>query len=53
MKKDLTYSDYCILARNENEIRELVNYRKLVVENTDKDIKDLIQQNREILGRVK
>ena len=39
MKAELTYGDKCIIARNENEIRQL------------QAIKDLIKQNREILGR--
>lgn len=47
MKSQLTYGDKCIIARNENEIKEL----QVKVANAMRDIKELRKQNREILGR--
>lgn len=49
--KVLTYGDKCIISRNENEIRELQAMKARVIETTNEAIKDLIKQNREILGR--
>lgn len=51
MRPTLSYGDKCIIARNENEIRELQAMKTRVIENTNEAIKDLIKQNREILGR--
>ena len=51
MKTELSYGDKCIIARNENEIRDLQAMKARVIKNTNEAIKDLIKQNREILGR--
>ena len=51
MKLTLSYGDKCIISRNENEIRELQDKKARVIRNIDGAIKDLIKQNREILGR--
>ena len=51
MINKLTYSEQCIIARNENEIRDLVALKKRIVEELDKDINELRKQNREIKGR--
>lgn len=47
----MTLGDKCIMARNENEIRELQALKARVVKNTDEAIKELRNQNREIKGR--
>lgn len=47
----LIYSDNLIIARNQNEIRDLQQYRKQLIKDTDEAIADLRKQNREILGR--
>ena len=47
----LSYSDELIIARNENEIRDLVILKKRTLEEIDKDINQLRKQNREIKGR--
>lgn len=51
MKAELSYGDRCIIARNENEIRELQAMKARVIENANEAIKDLIKQNRELKGR--
>lgn len=53
MKNQLSYSDKLILVRNQNEIREIVNNTKAYISQTKKDISDLREQSREILGRGK
>nr|DAT81729.1 MAG TPA: hypothetical protein [Caudoviricetes sp.] len=52
MVNKLSHSDKLIIIRNENEIRELVALKKRTLEEMDKDINDLIKQNREIKGRA-
>ena len=51
MINKLTYSEQCIIVRNENEIRDLVALKKRTIEELDKDINDLRKQNREIKCR--
>lgn len=51
MKIALTYSENLIIARNQNEIRNLEQYRKELIRNVNEAISDLRKQNREILGR--
>lgn len=51
MKQSLTYSENLIIARNQNEIRNLEQYRKELIRNVNEAISDLRKQNREILGR--
>lgn len=51
MKQKLTYSDNLIIVRNQNEIRDLQQYRERLIKDTDEAISDLRKQNREILGR--
>lgn len=51
MKTELTYGDKCIIARNQNEIRDLQQLRERIIKDTDEAISDLRKQNREILGR--
>lgn len=51
MKIALTYSENLIIARNQNEIRNLEEYRKELIRNVNEAISDLRKQNREILGR--
>lgn len=48
MKKPLTFGDSCIIARNENEIRELITAKKKI----EKDIKELRKQNRALKGKA-
>ena len=52
MKTELTYGDKCIIARNENEIRDLQEMKQRVIKNTEDAIAELIKQNREIKGRA-
>ncbi|WP_410497234.1 hypothetical protein QTL86_11325 [Cellulosilyticum sp. ST5] len=47
----MTLGDKCIIAKNENEIRELQALKARVINNTDEAIKELRKQNREIKGR--
>lgn len=47
----MTLGDKCIIAKNENEIRELQALKDRVIRNTDEAIKELVKQNREIKGR--
>lgn len=47
----MTLGDRCIIARNENEIKELQELKARVIRNTDEAIKGLRNQNREIKGR--
>lgn len=51
MKSKLTYGDKLIIARNQNEIKELIALKKCTSKNIDTSILELIKQNREILGR--
>lgn len=51
MKKELTYGENLIVARNQNEIRELVSTKKRIIEDIEQSINELIKQNREILER--
>ena len=51
MGTKLSYGDKCILSRNENEIKELQAMKARVIANIEQAIKELIKQNREILGR--
>ncbi len=51
MKNNLTYGDQCIIARNQNEIRDLEQMRQRLIKDIDKAVSDLRKQNREILGR--
>lgn len=47
----MTLGEKCIIAKNENEIRELQALKVRVAKNTDEAIKELRNQNREIKGR--
>lgn len=49
MKVELTYGDKCIIARNENEVREL----RELIRSINKAIKELKKQNRKIKWRFK
>lgn len=51
MKVELTYGDKCIVARNENEIKDLQQLRQRILNDTNQAIAELRKQNREILGR--
>lgn len=51
MKQSLTYGENLIIARNQNEIRNLEAYRKELIKDINEAVSDLRKQNREILGR--
>ena len=51
MDKRLSYGDQCIIARNQNEIRDLEKMRNRLIKDIDEAVSDLRKQNREILGR--
>ena len=51
MDKRLSYGDQCIIARNQNEIRDLEKIRNRLIKDIDEAVSDLRKQNREILGR--
>lgn len=47
----LSYGDKCIIARNQNEIKDLQEYLKKIVDMTSEAIEELRKQNRQIIGR--
>ena len=49
--RTLSYGDQCIIARNQNEIRDLEQMKNRLIKDIDEAVSDLRKQNREILGR--
>ena len=43
MKKELTYGENLIVARNQNEIRELVSTKKRIIEDIEQSINEFLK----------